>query len=86
MMRIPCPFCGPRNEDEFLCWSERVPRPADPSALSDAEWVDFVYHHDNPMGRVREQWWHASGCQRWIIVERDTLTHEIAGAWAPSCR
>ena len=86
MMLIPCPFCGPRNEDEFLCWSERVPRPADPSALSDAEWGDFVYHHDNPKGRVREQWWHARGCQRWLIVERDTLTHEIAGVRAPSRR
>ena len=80
MMLIPCPFCGPRNEDEFTCWSEAAPRPADPSPLSDTEWVDYVYKHRNPKGRVREQWWHARGCRRWILVERDTLTHEIASA------
>lgn len=78
MMLIPCPFCGPRNEDEFTCWSEEVPRPAEPSSLSDTEWVDYVYKHRNPKGRVQEQWWHARGCRRWILVERDTLTHEIA--------
>ena len=77
MMLIPCPFCGPRNEDEFTCWSEVVPRPADPSSLSDAEWTDFVYTHRNPKGRVREQWWHVRGCRRWLLVERDTLTHEV---------
>ena len=80
MMLIPCPFCGPRNEDEFTCWSEVVPRPAEPSSLSDAEWVDYVYKHRNPKGPVQEQWWHARGCRRWILVERDTLTHEIASA------
>ena len=80
MIVIPCPHCGPRNEDEFVCWSEVVPRPADPAALSDAEWTDYVYNHANPKGWVREQWRHERGCRRWIIVERNTLTHEVAGA------
>ena len=80
MIVIPCPYCGPRNEDEFVCWSEVVPRPSDPDALSDAEWTDHVYNHANPRGWVREQWWHERGCRRWIIVERNTVTHEVAGA------
>ena len=80
MIVIPCPHCGPRNEEEFACWSEVVPRPADPAALSDGEWTDYVYNHANPKGWVREQWWHERGCRRWIIVERNTLTHEIRGA------
>ena len=84
MMLIPCPFCGPRNEDEFSCWSEVSRRPEDPSSLSDAQWVDHVYHHRNPKGRAREQWWHARGCRRWIVVERDTLTHAIVSAEAPA--
>lgn len=55
MILIACPHCGPRNEDEFLCWSSSEPRrPADPEALDDAEWVDYVYFHDNPKGRSRE--------------------------------
>ena len=80
MIVIPCPYCGLRNENEFVCWSEVVRRPSDPAALSDAEWVDHVYNHDNPKGWVREQWWHERGCRRWIVVERNTLTHDVAGA------
>ena len=80
MIVIPCPHCGPRNEDEFVCWSEAVPRPPDPAALSDADWSDHVYNHANPKGWVREQWWHGRGCRRWIIVEHNMLTHEVAGA------
>ncbi|MGI9334871.1 MAG: sarcosine oxidase subunit delta, partial [Gammaproteobacteria bacterium] len=57
--------------------SEVVRRPSDPAMLSDAEWVDYLYNHSNLEGWVREQWWHARGCRRWIVVERNTSTHEI---------
>ena len=77
MLLIPCPHCGPRNEDEFVCWSERVVRPADPDALDDADWLDYVYNHTNAKGRVAERWWHARGCRRWVVLERDTLTHRF---------
>ncbi|NKC12131.1 MAG: sarcosine oxidase subunit delta [Gammaproteobacteria bacterium] len=81
MMLLPCPHCGPRNEDEFICWSEATPRrPADPSALSDEAWVDYVYNHDNIKGWSAEQWFHARGCGRWIVFERHTVTHEIRPA------
>ena len=78
MILIHCPHCGPRNEDEFLCWSEADPRrPADPSALDYAAWVEHVYFRRNPKGRSLERWWHQRGCQRWLLVERDTLTHAV---------
>ncbi len=78
MMVIDCPHCGARNEDEFLCWSSVDPRrPADPQAVDEAAWTDYVYFHDNPKGRSRERWWHARGCQRWLVVERNTLTHVV---------
>ena len=78
MLLIACPHCGPRNEDEFLCWSEAEPRrPADPDALGDEQWVEHVYTHGNPKGVSLERWWHQRGCQRWLLVERDTVTHVI---------
>jgi sarcosine oxidase subunit delta len=84
MLLIPCPHCGPRNEDEFLCWSDADPRrPANPDALSDAEWADYVYMRANTKGRVTERWMHVKGCRRWLLVERDTVTHAITGARAP---
>jgi sarcosine oxidase subunit delta len=36
-----------------------------------------VYLRDNPAGPYRELWFHAAGCHSWLIVERDTRTHEI---------
>jgi len=39
-----------------------------------------VYLRDNPAGPHRELWFHAGGCHDWLIVSRDTRTHEISGA------
>jgi sarcosine oxidase, subunit delta len=78
MMLIPCPHCGERNEDEFICWSESEPvRPAVPNDLSDAEWVDYIYNHTNRKGWSSERWFHSRGCGRWIVIRRNTITHEI---------
>jgi sarcosine oxidase subunit delta len=49
-----------------------------PSA--DAEpgnWIDYVYLRDNPRGSYAEYWHHTSGCRRWLVVTRDTSSHEI---------
>lgn len=79
-MRIPCPHCGPRDEDEFAYGGDAtVVRPADPEALVDAEWAAYLFLRDNPRGEHREHWFHRYGCRRWITIERDTLTHRIAG-------
>ena len=48
MMLIPCPWCGPRNEDEFT-WggdASRV-RPDDPSELTHGQWADYMYNNLN---------------------------------------
>lgn len=83
MIVIDCPFCGARNEDEFLCWSDAGPqRPADPAALDDAAWVDYVYMRANTKGQTKERWWHARGCHQWLIVERNTVTHEVVSVEA----
>jgi sarcosine oxidase subunit delta len=41
---------------------------------------DYVYMRCNPAGAILEHWYHASGCRSWLIVKRDTRTHEISGA------
>ena len=40
---------------------------------------DYVYLRDNPAGRHRDLWYHGSGCRTWLVVTRDTRTHEIFG-------
>jgi sarcosine oxidase subunit delta len=33
---------------------------------------------DNAAGPQRERWFHFAGCRRWLTIERDTRTNEIA--------
>ena len=76
-MLIPCPFCGLRSSEEFSVLGDAAPqRPETPDADPDA-WYDYVYLRDNPRGPHREFWQHVGGCRAWLVVERDTVTHEI---------
>lgn len=71
---IRCPHCGPRPREEFAVRGAAVARPA-PDA-PDAVWFDAVYLRDNPEGPLDEHWHHVAGCRRWLVVTRDTATHE----------
>jgi heterotetrameric sarcosine oxidase delta subunit len=78
MLRIKCPWCGPRDELEFR-WGSEVPlvRPGPPEHVSDQAWADYLFYRDNPKGWIRERWLHAAGCRQWFVVVRNTVTHEI---------
>jgi sarcosine oxidase subunit delta len=91
-MRIPCPHCGSRSHEEFSYLGDAMLRdrpespPPDPATGEDSPAVReafaaYVYLRDNPPGRHRELWFHASGCQEWLVVERHMSTHEVFGAW-----
>jgi sarcosine oxidase subunit delta len=73
---IHCPHCGVRPKEEFQIRGDAgLVRPA-PNA-PDKTWTDYVFLRDNPMGRYKELWQHVSGCRRWLIVERDTVSHQV---------
>jgi len=90
MLLITCPHCGPRPELEFRYGGEaHVARPADPSALDDQAWSEFLFVRNNPKGLYAERWNHAHGCQRWFNALRDTHTDKFvttypAGAPRPA--
>lgn len=78
MMFIPCPWCGPRDENEFHYGGQaQVHYPADPSEVSDEDWGRFLFFRSNPKGFFIERWSHTSGCRRWFTVARDTVTNTI---------
>ncbi len=80
-MRIPCPYCGDRDASEFAYLGDASLKRPDPSSPDAARaFRDYVYLRDNPAGPHRELWHHVSGCRSWLIVTRDTRTHEILGA------
>jgi sarcosine oxidase, subunit delta len=78
MLRIHCPWCGPRDEPEFR-WAGEVPAvgPGARGQVSDTAWAEYLFLRDNPKGLVRERWLHAAGCRKWFVVVRNTVTHEI---------
>ena len=81
MLLIPCPWCGPRDEIEFRYGGEaHIARPADPDALDDAEWADYLFMRANPKGVLAERWVHQHGCRRWFNLLRDTVSHRIIAA------
>ncbi len=76
-MRIICPHCGERDSREFSYTGDAIAldRPA-PDAGEQA-WDNYLHLRDNPAGATRDLWHHTGGCAAWIVVDRDTTTHEI---------
>jgi len=83
-MKLSCPFCGPRDHGEFTYHGDANPvrpEPDGPGPAADtAPWCDYIFQRRNPRGPHFEIWQHTQGCRCFIVVERDTLTHEIKGA------
>lgn len=77
MFLLSCPNCGLRNVSEFRFGGEYNPRPADPLAASDENWIEYEFMRVNKMGVEKEWWYHRSGCGLWFLAERHTKTHEV---------
>ena len=79
-MRIPCPKCGERDRREFYYVGDAkiVNRPS-PDASEDL-WNDYLHNRENPAGVTKDLWYHESGCNSWLIVTRNTVTHEVESA------
>jgi sarcosine oxidase subunit delta len=71
---VRCPHCGPRPREEFAIRGAALSRP-EPDADRET-WCAYVYLRENPRGPYAEHWHHTGGCRRWLVVTRNTLTHE----------
>jgi sarcosine oxidase subunit delta len=82
MLLIDCPWCGQRDQDEFVCGGEaHITRPGPPEAVSHEEWAQYLFFRTNPKGIVFERWCHRFGCGQWFNVARDTASHEIKAVY-----
>jgi sarcosine oxidase subunit delta len=77
MLRIHCPVCGLRDETEFTYGADATVKQPDMDNTDQKAWLDYVFMRDNPRGAHKEYWHHVAGCRQWLVVERDTLTHEM---------
>ena len=76
MLRIPCPWCGVRDESEFRYRGDASrPRPSAEAGID--AFTAYVYQRDNPCDWHSEWWLHVAGCRALLKVVRHTLTDEI---------
>ncbi|GAA5070267.1 sarcosine oxidase subunit delta [Roseibacterium beibuensis] len=81
-MLIPHPLLGLRDAQEFTYLGDAslMHRPDPTREDAEAAFADYVFLRDNPAGVHRELWFHEAGDRSWLVVTRDTTTHEILGA------
>ena len=81
-MLIPHPLLGLRDAQEFTYLGDAalLERPDGLAEGAADAFNAYVYLRDNPAGVHRELWFHEQGDRSWLVVTRNTLTHEILGA------
>ncbi len=79
-MIINHPLVGPRDAAEFTYLGDAslIDRPDWKNKNAPDVFHDYLYLRDNPAGLHRELWYHEQGDRSWLVVTRDTTTHEIS--------
>ncbi len=79
-MIINHPLLGPRDSAEFVYMGDAslIERPDPEAENAGDQFHDYAYLRDNPAGELRELWFHEGGDRSWLVVTRDTRTHEIS--------
>lgn len=78
-MLINHPLLGLRDAQEFVYKGDASMLQRPDSTAEDAldRFTDYAYSRENPAGIHRELWYHEQGDRSWLVVTRNTLTHEI---------
>lgn len=78
-MIINHPLLGPRDAAEFVYLGDAslINRPDWQDENANRHFYEYLYLRENRAGDMRELWFHEHGDRSWLVVTRDTLTHEI---------
>ena len=78
-MIIDHPLLGPRDSAEFIYLGDAslIDRPDGMADSALLNFIDYGYLRDNAAGPHQELWFHEQGDRSWLVVTRDTITHEI---------
>ena len=80
-MIINHPLLGPRDSEEFvyLGSADLIKRPTNWEKDASAEdFYQYQYIRENIAGDHRELWYHEQGDRSFLVVTRDTTTHQIS--------
>ena len=75
-MRLICPYCGERDRREFTYRGAAVGLFRPETTDWGPDWDAYLHIRDNPAGVTEELWQH-DPCGAWIVVTRNTITHEV---------
>ena len=78
-MIIDHPLLGPRDASEFIVKGDAslIDRPDGMADGAASAFDTYLHLRDNPAGEHRELWYHEHGDRSWLVVTRNTLTHEV---------
>lgn len=78
-MIINHPLLGPRDASEFVYLGDAslMNRPSAKAENAPDLFYEYMYLRDNLAGEHKELWFHEQGDRSWLVVTRNTLTHEI---------
>ena len=78
-MIINHPLLGPRDISEFVYLGDAslLKRPTWESNKSEDKFYEYLYLRDNIAGTHKELWFHQYGDRSWLVVTRNTISHEI---------
>ena len=79
-MIINHPLLGPRDAQEFTYLGDAslIDRPDWQADDAAEQFYNYQYLRNNPAGEHRELWFHEGGDRSWLVVTRNTITHEIS--------
>jgi len=79
-MIINHPLLGPRDAQEFAYLGDAslIDRPDWQADDAAEQFYNYQYLRNNPAGEHRELWFHEGGDRSWLVVTRNTVTHEIS--------
>ena len=79
-MIINHPLLCPRDAQEFTYLGDAslIDRPNWQADDAAEQFYNYQYLRNNPAGEHRELWFHEGGDRSWLVVTRNTVTHEIS--------
>ena len=78
-MIIDHPLLGPRDASEFIYLGDAslLNRPNWDEGKSEDNFYKYLYLRENVAGMHKELWFHQQGDRSWLVISRNTITHEI---------
>ena len=78
-MIIDHPLLGPRDASEFIYLGDAslLNRPNWDEEKSEDNFYKYLYLRENVAGMHKELWFHQQGDRSWLVISRNTVTHEI---------